>query len=118
MQYEGDAETDKVSSVRGGIEEAERDLPRPFRSYGDEDSTEWAVDDEQIEDWAGSEPPRFNAAVAELTLQQIRVGISTAEEVSREHQRRAGRAAELANRLREAAHSAGDHGQGMKAAAF
>jgi hypothetical protein len=90
------------------------DLPEPFDLAED---TSWPHQDAQVEDWSSSDPDRFQAAVGQLTLQQIRAGISEAEEVSREHQRRAERAEVLANGLREAAHSAGDHGRAAKVAA-
>lgn len=87
-----------------------RDLPKPFDPWEDADG-DWHDDERQVADWADSASPRFDEAVGALSLTAIRVGIAQAERVANEHRRLAVQADDLVQRLRDAAHSAAEHGR-------
>lgn len=103
-------DSDRMARVeqRGPVEVTKSDLPRPFDPYIDNE--DWYTDERQIADWAESAEARFEEAVSALSLVAVRVGITQAERVANEHRRRATQADELAQRLRNAARDASEHG--------
>lgn len=82
--------------------------PAPFDPHAD--MGDWSADEAQVEDWANLGAGRFEGAVGRLSLTALRVGISQAQRVAAEHERRRVNAHRLVQALREAAHDAAEHG--------
>ena len=107
--YDADEATENRPTRTLEARERGLDLPKPFDPY--EATGDWYEDERQVADWADSAAPRFDEAAGALSLTAIRVGIAQAERVANEHRRLAVQADDLVQRLRDAAHSAGEHGR-------
>ncbi len=105
-----EANSPRAAASRVGMrDDVPRPMPAPFDPFavvGD-----WPSDDAQVEEWASLGTTSFEDATSSLTLQAVRVGISQAQRVAEEHERRRTNAMQLVARLREVAHAAGEHGR-------
>lgn len=89
------------------------DVPRPMPAPFDPFAVvgDWPADDAQVDEWASLGTTSFEDATSSLTLQALRFGISQAQCVAEEHERRRSNALQLVGRLREVAHAAAEHGR-------